>query len=142
MSLTARLLLKWRPPRVVHRLPGRVRVAVPQLKLGNVPSGAASLIEQVRPLFLVPDGIEDVEASLTTGSLLVRYDERQLDESRVLQWITLLCRLVAEHWRQLDVTDPARAETLVARLEGVLRSYAASEPSFERLPEIPPDVWR
>jgi hypothetical protein len=57
---------------IVHYLPGRVRVKLPMLK------GNASLAGEVERTLAALHGIDHVETSTTTGSVLVLYEPRLL----------------------------------------------------------------
>jgi hypothetical protein len=57
---------------IVHYLPGRVRVKLPRLK------GNASLAGEVERALAALQGIDHVETSTTTGSVLVLYEPRLL----------------------------------------------------------------
>ena len=57
---------------IVHFLPGRVRVKLPRLK------GNTSLAEEVARTLTALQGIQHVETSTTTGSVLVLYEPRLL----------------------------------------------------------------
>jgi len=58
---------------IIHALPGRVRVRLPRLK------GNASLAGEVERTLTALAGIHHVEASTTTGSVLVLYEPRLLE---------------------------------------------------------------
>lgn len=57
----------------VHHVPGRLRIRIPELKRN--PALARVVTEKVRRF----DGIQTVEASVVTGSLLVFYDLGRTD---------------------------------------------------------------
>lgn len=61
---------------VVHRLPGRLRFAVPAAK------GDRAFFLQVRDLVSDMDGVHQVETNPVTGSVIVRYDknDREIEE--------------------------------------------------------------
>src|SRR5712691_10480195 len=58
---------------IIHALPGRVRVRLPRLK------GNASLAGEVERTLTALACIHQVEASTTTGSVLVLYEPRLLE---------------------------------------------------------------
>lgn len=68
--------------RIVHCLPGRVRAKLPRLK------GNAALAREVQHTLAALYGIQHVEVSPTTGSVLVLYDHR-LPELCKLESLTL-----------------------------------------------------
>jgi len=69
---------------IIHALPGRVRVRLPRLK------GNASLAGEVERVLTALAGIRHVEASTTTGSMLVLYEPRLLESLDIEAIVPLL----------------------------------------------------
>lgn len=59
---------------VAHQIPGRVRLKVPKAKENP------ELIEQIKQMFSVIPGIEDVTVNPTTGSVVLCYDTEKHDQ--------------------------------------------------------------
>jgi len=59
--------------RVVHALPGRVRICFPQIKRN--PARA----QEVKGILAGLPGVEGVSANTTTGSVVIEYDTRQME---------------------------------------------------------------
>jgi hypothetical protein len=59
---------------IAHQVPGRIRLKVPRVKEDP------DLIEQVRQMFKVIPGIEQVTVNPTTGSVVLHYDTDKHDE--------------------------------------------------------------
>ena len=64
--------------RSVHHVPGRLRLRLDRREL------APETLRQVEQKISAIDGVESCTASPRTGSLLVRYDPKRVDPSRVL----------------------------------------------------------
>lgn len=62
---------------VRHRLPGRLRLGVVSL------TGNHQLAKQLGDQLGLLEGIDQIQANVTTGSLLIQYDPEQLDETTV-----------------------------------------------------------
>jgi hypothetical protein len=62
-------------PRVVHSLPGRLRIHAPEWARAEAEAQA-----RLRAL----DGVDAVRASAATGNVLVHFDAQRLDADRVL----------------------------------------------------------
>lgn len=78
-------------PRVVHSLPGRVRLQVPLLKkVGRDHRHWGVLF---CTLLKVPEGIEEVQANSVSGTVLLNYDEKKVSEKELLSFITSLSRV-------------------------------------------------
>jgi hypothetical protein len=139
MTVKAALLSRWFAPRVLHRLPGRVRISVPLLR--RVPDEGKPLARKLEPLFLLREGIQSVQVGFLTGNVLVRFDARRLDEQHVLRWTSLLHRMISEHWDRLEAIPSDRVSSVIGRVRGVLAAAAQDDPRFARGVVIPSDVW-
>ena len=83
-------------PRVVHRLPGRVRVHIPAMR--NISSDFQKLLDVLLTKFSFPDGIEKVTINYITGNLLILYDEKCIQERTVLDWLNDLAVITGQIW--------------------------------------------
>jgi hypothetical protein len=63
-------------PRIVHRLPGRLRLYIPALKQVDHVQREWAFV--MRDVLGSPAEIETVEINLATGSVLIRYHADQL----------------------------------------------------------------
>ena len=59
---------------IAHQVPGRIRLKVPKVKENP------ELIEQIKQMFSVIPGIEEVTVNPTTGSVVLHYDTDHHDE--------------------------------------------------------------
>ena len=71
--------------RVVHSLPGRIRVAIGGVR--QYPELAAKFAGLFRDCVLRRPGVTDAELCLVTGNLLVRYDPEKTCEAEVTAWL-------------------------------------------------------
>ena len=74
--------------RVVHRLPGRIRIHIPILE--KLPSGWTTFSEHTAELIKMKNGVEKVKIQPVTGSLLIHYDPEQVEETDILKWLKTL----------------------------------------------------
>jgi hypothetical protein len=59
---------------IAHQVPGRIRLKVPKVK------ESPELIEQIKQMFNVIPGIQEVTVNPTTGSVVLHYDTDKHDE--------------------------------------------------------------
>ena len=71
--------------RIVHSLPGRVRVAIGGVR--QYPELAAKFAGIFRDCVLKRPGVTDAELCLVTGNLLVRYDPDKTCEAEITAWL-------------------------------------------------------
>lgn len=104
MGLMDLLLKRELQARVVHRLPGRLRLHLPALKrLHSTQGDMTAILEEYVSL---PEGIESVSVNSHSASLLISYDSEVLSEEDVLARIDLLGSRVRQHWSTLMNLDP------------------------------------
>jgi len=126
-------------PRIVHRLPGRLRLCLPALKqIDHVQREWAFVW---RDLLGSPAEIETVEVNLTTGSLLIRYHADQLTEAELLAFLHAVNRLALRYWDRLAATPPAKLPSVLQRLVRAIRAGTRHRLVFDDKFEIPEDVW-
>ena len=78
-------------PRVVHSIPGRLRLQVPLLK--KVGKEGQEYIQVLSSLLKIPEGIVDVSVSRITGTVLLHYDSSLVSEEEILSFISSLSRV-------------------------------------------------
>lgn len=83
-------------PRVVHRLPGRVRVHIPALR--DIFVDIQKIVDVLLTKFTFPVGINDVSINYITGNLLIHYDENIIHEKSVLDWLNDLSAITGQIW--------------------------------------------
>jgi hypothetical protein len=111
-------------PRVVHELPGRLRIHLPLLD--RLPSENGKTVDVVARLLSVPNGVEEVSPCLITGNVLIRYDSRRLAPQEVLLYLKAITRLI--------VHNRDRFETMTAEqfheCEDNLRGWLSGKLSY------------
>ena len=74
--------------RIVHRIPGRIRIHIPILE--KLPSGWLTYCEHTAELIKMRNGIEGVKIRPISGSLIITYDPDQIEEAEILTWLKTL----------------------------------------------------
>ena len=81
--------------RVVHSIPGRLRLFVPNLS--KVPEELKKYDDEVKKFVLSKKGIKSVEYSYITNKILLYYDPNLISEKEILEWINKVWKTVIEH---------------------------------------------
>ena len=105
---------------VVHRLPGRLRLRIPALRMVNGAQEDWAFLWRGLPEDV--DGIEAVEVNLTSGSVLIRYCPEQLTEAELLDFLQALNRVVLRHWDRLAASPPAERAAAIRQLARAIRA--------------------
>ena len=81
--------------RVVHSIPGRLRLFVPNLS--KVPEELKKYDGEVKKLILSKKGLKSVEYSYITNKILLYYNSKLISEKEILEWINKVWKTVIEH---------------------------------------------
>lgn len=84
--------------KVVHRLPGRLRLSIPLLE--RLPSEWLRYKTDLVAIIKRQQGIENIELSVVTGRVLIHYDPRQISQTQVLQWMRRVAIMLLEGYAQ------------------------------------------
>jgi hypothetical protein len=107
MSVSDSLLRFLAKPRVLHRLPGRLRIHVSLLK--KLPRDRSDVVNLITSLIAVPDEIRDAQPDLVTGNLLILYDAERAREEDVLGYLNALFDIILRNRRSLERLTAERA---------------------------------
>ena len=81
--------------KVVHSIPGRLRLFVPNLS--KVPEELKKYDNEVKKLILSKKGIKSVEYSYITNKILLYYDPNLIREKEILEWMNKVWKTVVNH---------------------------------------------
>ncbi len=81
--------------RVVHSIPGRLRLFVPNLS--KVPEELKKYDGEIKKLILSKKGLKSVEYSYITNKILLYYNSNLISEKEILEWINKVWKTVIEH---------------------------------------------
>lgn len=81
--------------KVVHSIPGRLRLFVPNLS--KVPEELKKYDDEVKKLILSKKGIKSVEYSYITNKILLYYDPNLISEKEILEWMNKVWKTVINH---------------------------------------------
>ena len=81
--------------RVVHSIPGRLRLFVPNLS--KVPEELKKYDGEVKKLILSKKGLKSVEYSYITNKILLYYNSNLISDKEILEWINKVWKTVIEH---------------------------------------------
>lgn len=81
--------------KVVHSIPGRLRLHVPGLD--KVPKEMEKYDHYVTSLIKFDKGIETVSYSYVTGKILLTYNKNLTNENKILNWLNFVWKKVVEN---------------------------------------------
>lgn len=94
--------------KVVHSIPGRMRLSVPGLN--NVPENMRQYEHYTTSLMKLEDGIKEISYSYVTGKILVIYDKDITNEKKILDWINFVWKKVVDNEDIYNKMQPEEIE--------------------------------
>lgn len=126
-------------PRVLHRLPGRLRLHIPLLNQVN--ENSLNVASSIIGLVETPEEIFSVEPNFITGNVLICYDNKLVKEEGVLALFRSLVKIVARHWEQIIAIPPAKAEEVARRVTEYLKEHITHRYDISERIQLPDDIW-
>ena len=107
--------------KVVHCLPGRLRLSVPLLE--RVPSEWLPYKTDLIKIIKRRQGIEDLELSIVTGRVLIHYDPQQITQIRVLQWMRRVATMFCEGYAEAPFRSKQQIAPFLKRMRSQSRLW-------------------
>ena len=126
-------------PRVVHKIPGRLRVHIPALR--HVSTEFQSIVDVLISKFSYPDGIEKVTANYITGNLLILYNKNVIQESDVLIWLSDLSEITGQIWIKFRNSTNGNSEEVGKNLLNFFVKESKNGNILDKNFIIPDYVW-
>jgi hypothetical protein len=102
-------------PRVVHNLPGRLRLHFPVLE--RLSSRWHRYSAPVAELIKIKQGIQNTNIQPTTGSVLITYDANMLGQKDVFNWLESIATIVKNNGRNYTSLSEHNFESLLNRVK-------------------------
>ncbi|MEI6856262.1 HMA2 domain-containing protein [Psychrilyobacter sp.] len=99
-SLLKSTFLYFNKIKVVHSLPGRLRLSVPGLN--QVPEEFKKFEPNLTKLIKLVGGVEEVTYSYVTHKVLLKYNPKKVTEKDILNWIDLVWKEVVKKESAID----------------------------------------
>lgn len=125
MDFWANVLSPSLTPRVMHSLPGRLRVHIPILK--NVPHQWRAIANSLPQFLKLIPGVDSVSCNLVSGNVLVRFDQRLLDEHQLCAYLQRGGELLLQQRSKLQRVTPQELPAFIAQLAD---SFANNKKEF------------
>ena len=127
-------------PRVIHALPGRLRLHLPSLKRwGREYDGLVSLTAS---LLASLEGIHDVSPCVTTGNVLIRYDAERLSEDELVTFLGSWLQICRIHRAEFLRTRTEDLVVVEERLRRWLHKSVSQRLYLDHRLKVPEDVFQ
>ena len=94
--------------KVVHSIPGRLRLHIPGLE--NIPEEMKKYDYYTTNLIKSAEGIHDVSYSYVTGKILLPYDVKKTNEKKIVDWLNLIWKKVVDNQEVYEGMSPKEIE--------------------------------
>ena len=81
-------------PKVIHRLPGRLRIRISAIQY--IPQHFDGIANELINKIKFADGIQSVDYNFISGNLLIHYQVSHTNETNILNWLNKLCDFIME----------------------------------------------
>ena len=110
--------------KVVHSIPGRVRLLIPSLD--KFPEQMKKHEHYITTIIKLKNGIKSVEYSYLTSKVLIEYDKDKLKEQDIVDWLNKIWKIIVDNedvYQGMSVNDVDKNvkrffEMLKSELEG------------------------
>jgi len=86
-------------PKIIHSIPGRLRIKVPHLK--HVPIERSLIEKIVHEALTQAEGFQSLEISFVTSTLLIRYDQELTSEKEIVSFLQGLTERAIDRRKEL-----------------------------------------
>jgi hypothetical protein len=126
-------------PRVIHRLPGRMRIHIPALK--NVNSNFHEIATVLLEGFQLPEYLDDVQVNYITGNILVYFQYDKITEGQVMNWIFDIKSIVEKMFFKFLNMDDEEIKTAHSALYEYLSNASKNGHLIDEEFKIPDEIW-
>ena len=81
--------------KVVHSIPGRIRLFIPSLD--QFPEQMKKYENYITAIIKLKAGINNIEYSYTTSKILVEYDKTKLKEEDIVNWLNKIWKIIVDN---------------------------------------------
>ena len=127
-------------PRVVHALPGRLRLHAPSLK--RLGQGHDDLVSLTARLLATPEDILEVSPCVATGNIVIRYDAECLSQDEVMAFLDAVIKIVIAHRADWLKVRRKNVSALESRLSQWLSESLSQRLHLDHRLRIPADVFQ
>jgi len=125
--------------RVVHRLPGRLRLHIPLL--GHVPEAWRDTLTIIEQILRIPQGISEVRMEPRTGNVLIIYDTNLLREKEILETLQSVLAWARKYHENLLHLTPQDAQVMLKCFEKVCAQGIGAHLAEQLEKELPHAFW-
>ena len=131
-------------PRIVHSLPGRLRLHLPGVKkisenltdthLTQLKDISSQLLDNI-------SGIESVTPSPDTGNVLIVYDSSRIAESQIVHFISAVYRFIIRNRSRIASIPREKSSEVIEAVKNHIIEHTLEEVLNGKEFDIPDAIW-
>ena len=94
-NLLKKTYLMFNKVKVVHSIPGRVRLLIPSLD--KFPEQIKKYESYITGIIKLKTGINNIEYSYLTSKVLIEYDKTKLNEEDIVNWLNKIWEIIVNN---------------------------------------------
>lgn len=94
-NLLKKTYLMFNKVKVVHSIPGRVRLLIPSLD--KFPEQMKKYESYITGIIKLKTGINNIEYSYLTSKVLIEYDKTKLNEEDIVNWLNKIWEIIVNN---------------------------------------------
>ena len=94
-NLLKKTYLMFNKVKVVHSIPGRVRLLIPSLD--KFPEQMKKYESYITGIIKLKTGINNIEYSYLTSKVLIEYDKAKLNEEDIVNWLNKIWEIIVNN---------------------------------------------
>ena len=94
-NLVKKTYLMFNKVKVVHSIPGRVRLLIPSLD--KFPEQMKKYESYITGIIKLKTGINNIEYSYLTSKVLIEYDKTKLNEEDIVNWLNKIWEIIVNN---------------------------------------------
>lgn len=105
--------------KIIHSIPGRLRILVPGLK--EIPKVFHAKDEFITDLIKMHPGINDISCSFVTNKILIHYNNDLISEKKIMAWINQIENELIDKYDLIKNIDQTNFEEVVNSISSELK---------------------
>ena len=94
-NMLKKTYLMFNKVKVVHSIPGRVRLLIPSLD--KFPEQMKKYESYITGIIKLKTGINNIEYSYLTSKVLIEYDKTKLKEQDIVNWLNKIWKIIVDN---------------------------------------------
>lgn len=119
-NLLKKTYLMFNKVKVVHSIPGRIRLFIPSLD--QFPEQMKKYENYITAIIKLKAGINNIEYSYTTSKILVEYDKTKLKEEDIVNWLNKIWKIIVDNEDVYHGMSMAEVEKNVKKFYEMLKN--------------------